>query len=333
MAGLYSRENFISMSSLEKLGGNFEALGFLWVLREILGGKNEGVINLKALSESIGVNIRDIYGFIGQLEDSFIIETRAETDGRHVKLLIGPAVQEGSYFSQECSDFLDDYLRKHNVIPGKSQNEQYDSTVINTALHLGNNFHVIKDFYSAVKSTLNDRKEFHYSLNDANIPLADNGRVVSFANGLKNSGFLSSYSYKKAPHRIITAQVANTSEAHRFISGGWLETWTYCRAVSILTGGYSCVRNLNVMLPENERAEFDMIICAGKNIFWVESKTAHYSAFVPKYSHIAGLLGLSPSNAILVSPDAPFRETQQGITCCSLEGFPQVFSESLRACM
>jgi len=90
--------------------------------------------------------------------------TRAESDGRRVKILTGPAVQEGSYFSQEASDFLDDYLRRHNVIPGKSLNEQYDSTVINTALHLGNNFQVIKDFYSAVKSTLNDRKEFQYSL-------------------------------------------------------------------------------------------------------------------------------------------------------------------------
>ena len=164
MGDLYSRENFISMSALEKLGGDFESLGFLWVLRDVLGGKNEGVINLKALSESIGVNIRDVYGFIGQLEDSFIIATHAESDGRRVKILIGPAVQEGSYFSQEASDFLDDYLRRHNVIPGKSLNEQYDSTVINTALHLGNNFQVIKDFYSAVKSTLNDRKEFQYSL-------------------------------------------------------------------------------------------------------------------------------------------------------------------------
>lgn len=331
MKDLYSRENFISMSALEKLGGNFEALGFLWVLRELLGGKNEGLINLKALSESIGVNIRDVYGFIGELEDSFIIATRSESDGRRVKILVAPAIQEGSFFSQNSSDFIADYLRRHNVIPGKSQHEQESSSAVSTALFLGNNFQALKAFYSAVKSTLNSRKEFQFSLNDANISQSDNSRVISFANGLKNSGFLSSYSYKKAPQKLITAQVANTSEAHRFISGGWLETWTYCRAVQILTGGYACVRNLNVMLPDNEHSEFDLMICRGENIFWIESKTAHYSASVPKYSHIAEILGLSPSNAILVSPDAPLREIQQGITCCSLEGFPQVFSESLNA--
>ena len=329
MTGLYSRENFISMSAFEKLSGNFEALGFLWVLRDVLGGKDEGVINLHALAESIGVNIRDVYGFIGQLEDSFIIATRAESDGRRVKILIGPAIQEGIFFSHASSDFIADYLRRHNVIPGKSQHEQESPAAVSTALFMGNNFQVIKSFYSAVKSTLNNRKEFQFSLSEANISLSDNTRVVSFANGLKNSGFLSSYSYKKAPHRIITAQVANTSEAHRFISGGWLETWTYYRAVQILTGCYSCARNLNVMLPENEPSEFDMIICRGENIFWIEAKTAHYSASVPKYSHIAEILELTPSNAILVSPDAPLREIQQGLTCCNLEGFPEVFSESL----
>ena len=52
------------------------------------------------------------------------------------------------------------------------------------------------------------------------------------------------------------------STHYRFISGGWLETWTYCRAVQILTGGYACVRNLNVMLPGDESSEFDMMICA-----------------------------------------------------------------------
>ena len=333
MEDSFTRENFISLSALEKLSGNFEALGFLWVLREILGGKSEGVINLHSLAESIGVNIRDIYGFIGQLEDSFIIATRAESEGRLVKILIAPPVHEASSFSQECSDFIAYYLRKHNVIPSVSSHMYEDNTIlINTALHMGNDFPVIKDFYSAVKSTLNDRREFEYSLNDANIPLADNGRIVSFANSLKNAGFLSSYSYKKSPHRIITAQVAQTSEAHQFISGGWLEIWTYCRAIQILTGSYACVRNLHVMLPNNEPSEFDMMICTRGNIFWIESKTARYSAYIPKYSRVAETLGLSPANAILVSPDAPSCEIQQGITCCNLEGFPQVFSESLNAC-
>ena len=332
MEDSFTRENFISLSALEKLSGNFEALGFLWVLREILGGKSEGVINLHSLAESIGVNIRDIYGFIGQLEDSFIIATHAESEGRRVKILISQAVHEASSFSQECSDFIADYLRKHNISQGVSSHEQESPESIRTALYLGNNFSLLKDFYSAVKSTLNDRREFEYSLNDANIPLADNGRIVSFANGLKNAGFLSSYSYKKSPHRIITAQVANTSEAHRFISGGWLEIWTYCRAIQILTGSYSCVRNLNVMLPENEPSEFDIMVCTRGNIFWIEAKTSRYSAYIPKYSRIAEILELPPANAILVSPDAPSCEIQQGITCCNLGGFPQVFSESLNAC-
>lgn len=333
MEDVYSSGNFISLSALEKLGGDFSALGFLWVLRDVLGGKSEGLVNLKALAESSGVNIRDIYGYIGVLEDSFIISTRAETEGRRIKFLTVPAVQEASCFAQECSDFITDYLRQHNVIPGKSSYLQEENAVLSrTALNLGNNFALLSGFYSAMKSTLNDRREFTYSLSDNNIILNDTTKITGLANGLNLLGFFSSYVYKKSPQRTITAKVAYVPEAHKFISGGWLEEWVYCRVVQLLTGGYACVRNLNVMLPGGENFEFDLLICSRGNIFWVEAKTAKYPSFVPKYSRIASLLGLPADNAILVAPDAPIRATQQGITCCNLEGFPEVFAISLKAC-
>ena len=332
MEDVYSSINFISISALEKLGGNFSALGFLWVLRDVLAGKTEGIVNLKALASSLNVSMSDVYSYIGVLEDSFVIATRAETDGRRVKILTVPAVQEASSASPGCSDFITDYLRRHDVIPGKSKTGQTSSIVTSTALHLGNNFQAIKSFYAAVKATLNDRHTFTYSLNDANIPMTDTNRITSFANGLKNAGFLSSYSYKKAPQRTITAQVANTSEAIRFISGGWLEEWIYCRAVQLLTGGYACVRNLNVMLPGGDVSEFDLMICRGENLFWIEAKTAGYSSFVQKYSRTAGTLGLPPARAFLVSPSAPLNEIHGGMTCCNLEGFPQAFGASLKAC-
>ena len=327
MSNVYSRENFISMSALEKLGGDFAALGFLWVLREILGGKSEGIVDLKALASSLGVGIGEIYGFIGHLEDSFVISTNAEPEGRRIKILVGSETKEASGFSQDCADFLTDYLRKHGIIPGKSLHGQEDNAIFRkTALNLGDNFALLKGFYSTVKSTLNDRREFTYSLNDNNIILNDTNRITGFANGLNILGFFSSYVYKKSPHRIITAQVAAVPEAHRFISGGWLEEWAYCRAVSSINEPYSCVRNLNATLPENEAFEFDILICKGGKIFWIEAKTARYSAYVPKYSRIAGLLELPAERVILVSPDAPSREIQQGTTCCNLESFQEIIA-------
>ena len=333
MEDVYSSGNFVSMSALEKLGGDFSALGFLWVLHDVMAGKNEGIVNLKALASSMNVSMADVYSYIGVLEDSFVIATRAETDGRRVKILTVPAVREATCFSQECSDFITNYLKQHNVIPGKSSYLQEENAVLSrTALNLGNNFALLSGFYSAMKSTLNDRREFTYSLSDNNIILNDTAKITGLANGLNLLGFFSSYVYKKSPQRTITAKVASAPEAHRFISGGWLEEWVYCRVVQLLTGGYSCVRNLNVMLTGGENFEFDLLICSRGNIFWVEAKTAHYSSFIPKYSRIAGLLGLPPANAFLVSPDSQSCGIQQGITCCSLEGFPQVFSESLNAC-
>ena len=333
MEDLCLRENCISVTALEMLGGDFKVLGFLWVLRDVMGGKNEAVINLKGLAESLGVTMQKIYGFIGLLEDSFIIETHAEPEGRRIKILIDSVVQEAGYSSEECTDFIMNYLTSRNIIPGISSNGQTNTVTMNTAMFMGNNFTLIKSFYSALTLTLNDRRQLEYSMNDAGIELCDGGRVVSFANGLKNAGFLSSYSYSKSPKRIITAEIADTPEAHRFISGVWLEFWAHGRAVSVIAGAYSCVRNLHVTLPENEQFEFDILICAGKNIFWIEAKTAKYSAYLPKYSRIADMLGLPPAYVFLVAPDAPTCEIMQGVTCCNLEGFTQAFGDSLKACM
>lgn len=322
------------MTALEKLGGDFAALGFLWILRDSTGGKSEGIVDLKALASSLGVTLAKVYNFIGVLEDSFVIATNAEPEGRRIKFLVtdpaAAASQSQEAQSAECASFLADYLVHHGIVSGKSSHEQEDNVILRkTALNLGNNFALLRGFYSTMKSTLNDRREFTYSLNDNNIILNDTSKVTGFANGLNILGFFSSYAYKKSPQRVITAQVAAASEAHRFISGGWLEEWAYCRATQLLTGGYSCIRNLNATLPENEPFEFDILICAGEKLFWVEAKTARYSAYVPKYSRIAGLLELPAERVILVSPDAPSREIQQGVTCCNLEGFPGVIASCI----
>ena len=184
------------MSALEKLGRDFAALGFLWVLREILGGKSEGIVDLKALASSLDVSMAEVYSFIGHLEDSFVISTNAEPEGRRIKILAGPETEEAGGFSQDCANFLTDYLIQHGLIPGKSSHDQEDNAILRkTALNLGNNFALLKSFYATMESTL-DRRESTYSLNDNNIALIDTGRVTQFANGLKNLSLRSALTQK-----------------------------------------------------------------------------------------------------------------------------------------
>lgn len=329
MENVYSSEKFMSMSSLDKLGGDFSALGFLWVLHDVLGGKSEGVVDLKSLASSLGVSMAEVYGYIGVLEDSFVIATHAEREGRRVRILTEASrSQEAVSTKPDTVNFITDYLTQRGIIPKAVPKHEDNPLKLKTAINLGDNFATLRGFYSVLKSTLNDRREFTYSMNDDNIPPADGTRITSLANALHNMGMLSAYEYKKSPRRTITAKIADTPDAHRFISGEWLELWTYSRTVSDLAGPYECVRNLSVMLPGDEPFEFDLLICSGGNLFWVEAKTAKYSSYITKYSRIAGLLGRSPANAFLVAPDAA-KDSSQSITCCNLEDFPGLFRESL----
>ena len=327
----YTPEQFTSISMLTKIPeGSFSALGFYFVLRDILKDKN-GVIDLKALASSLGITMMRMYSFVGILEDAFIIRTTATPNGRYIDFLgITEHEQQTHQLVQDCMKYLIDYLNAHGIAPGKSAGyEDINPYIIKTADFLGSNFQKVMDFYSVLKSTLNDCREFTYILPNTN-DIGTFNAIITLSRNMRAIELLSVYEYVKTPERLLKIQAANTPEAHRFISGGWLEHYVHSKAVSMLTGEYDCVRNMNVTLPGNEQFEFDMLVCRRENIVWVECKTGKYSPYLTKYSRIAKLLGLDAKNVILVTAETPAVNTvpEYGITCCSIEDFPENFRKA-----
>ena len=343
--------------------GSFAPLGMFFIIEDILRGQNEGIINLKALASSLGITMTTMYKYIGILEDSFIIETTTTPEGRKIKIILiketvnddkkhivsetakeyvkesgendeivnngavsevhinAPLVQNKSpqYYSAE---FLINYLKSHGIIIRNiPEQENISSDAITSGIYLGDNFKELKNFYSKLKSTLNDCKSFEHHLTV--YPNDTANRVMSFARNLHQQGFLTSYEYKKKPDRFITVQAAKTSEAHKFLSGYWLEHWVYSKVKSILPNSV-ILRNIQITLPEDEQTEIDLFGCAGEKIFWIESKTGKYSSYLDRYIKIARLLELPRENAILVTADAS-PVLCEGITCCDMENFPEVF--------
>lgn len=326
---IYTSGQFTSISLLAKIPeGSFSVLGFYFVLRDILKDKN-GVIDLKTLASSLGIPMMRIYSFIGILEDAFIIKTTATPNGRYIDFL-GIAEPDTPILSQKCTDYLMEYLKQHGIEAGKSSSyEDINPYIIRTADFIGNNFQKVMDFYSVLKSTLNDCQEFAYTLPSTD-DIGTFNAIVSLARYMRSNELLAMYEYVKTPERLLKIQAAQTPEAHRFISGGWLEHYVHSKAVSILTGEYACVRNLNVTLPENEQFEFDMLICTGENVIWVECKSGKYSGYLAKYSRIAKLLGLDAKNVIMVTAETQAINTvpDYGITSCNLEDFPETFRKA-----
>ncbi len=325
---IYTSGQFTSISLLAKIPeGSFSVLGFYFVLRDILKDKN-GVIDLKALASSLGIPMMRIYSFVGILEDALIIRTTATPNGRYIDFLgIPEPEQKISLPAQDCMKYLMNYLNSCGIAPGKSASyEDINPYIIKTADFIGDKFQKVRDFYSALKSTLNDCREFTYILPSTN-DIGTFNMIITLARSMRTLDLLSVYEYVKTPERLLKLQAAQTPEARSFISGGWLEHYVHSKAVSILTGEYACVRNLNVTLPENEQFEFDMLICTGENVIWVECKSGRYSPYLAKYSRIAKLLGLDAKNVIMVTAETQAINTvpDYGITSCSLEDFPETF--------
>ncbi len=330
MEKIYSPEEFSSISAFAKVD-DLSALGFSYVLKDICGGRRKGIIDLKSLASSLNISMMRCYNFIGILEDAFIIRTIAVPEGRQIEFLDVPEAEQTVTASQECLDYITGYLKAHGIEPVKAKDcSKISSSTILTAKYLGDNFNRLKTFYSALKATLNDCREFSFTM-----PGTDDIRtfnaVMVLARNLYSLGLLSVYEYVRKPQKILRLQAANTPEAHSFISGGWLEHYIYSKALSILTADYACIRNLQAVLPDGEQCELDLLICSDKNVFWIECKTGKYSLYLQKYSRIAKTLELAPHKVILVTAEAPVSGTvsEYGITCCSLDNFSETFS---RAC-
>ena len=234
-----------------------------------------------------------VCSFIGILEDAFIIKTTATPEGRYIDF---PGIPEPDtpILSQKCTDYLMEYLKKHGIEAGKSSSyEDINPYIIRTADFIGNNFQKVRDFYSALKSILNDCREFAYTLPSTD-DIGTFNAIVSLARYMRSNELLAVFEYIKTPERLLKIQAAQTPEAHSFISGVWLEHYVHSKAVSILTGEYACIRNLNVTLPESEQFEVDMLICT---------------------------MVTAETQAINTVPDYV-------ITSCSLEDFPETFKKA-----
>ena len=63
------------------------------------------------------------------------------------------------------------------------------------------------------------------------------------------------------------------------------------------------MQNIQIVLPNGNNFELDLVFAIGEDIFWFEAKTGDYQKYISRYSKIAKILNLDLSHAFMVLTD------------------------------
>jgi hypothetical protein len=97
-------------------------------------------------------------------------------------------------------------------------------------------------------------------------PAAEIGVICQFAQALARLGLLADYTYRRAPHYLLTATVQDCPAGRRFLAGGWFPY--YARAAVLRRLGQPRpphALDVRLELPKGPAVDLDLLaLCAGR---------------------------------------------------------------------
>ncbi|MDR1874322.1 MAG: hypothetical protein LBQ90_04815 [Synergistaceae bacterium] len=358
----YVPTEFASIQAMASLKG-FAPLGMLFILMDILGGGEEGLIRVNRLANALNIGKPAMLAQLENLEKAGLIRTVSSSQrGRHIELLIPNLMTEKKLqnapdeeltplalnvlpenapknFSLEKLKALQNYLTERGIrVVSLPDESKLDPRLAQISAYLGKYLGYVQPFYTRLKATLTSAEEIHFSL------LGYQGRDVThtlnLCKMLKDISFLATFNYRRAPHYKIVAKLNRSPTAINFLSGGWLEHYIRDRVVAILTTHpstmetpFAFMKNPRIILPGGENFEFDFLLMVADTVFWIEAKTGEYMDYIAKYARVSKLLGLNRNSNLLVLVDVPKPDAnisaRYGLSCCGVDEFGEVFRLAL----
>jgi hypothetical protein len=208
--------------------------------------------------------------------------------------------------SVERSQSIELFLTSKGIsIKALRKEDESDEVLDNIALFIGDRFTLVKKLYRKIKKNLNSRKSFKLDLKSANQD--EISSITQLCTKLHQIAFLDEYRYYKSPQYYLFAKVNPIPKSLNFFSGGWLERYIK-RAVekSIQAVSdrvklkYSYMKNPQIILPNGNDFELDLIYQIEGEIFWFEAKTGDYQRHIQKYSNMANILKLDHRHSFMI---------------------------------
>ncbi len=217
-----------------------------------------------------------------------------------------PAVQMGP--GQVLGPFLAHHGISIKVLP---QAEEADRVIDSLALYLGDNYAALATLLGKMKRTMQKGEGFTESLKDR--PQSDVTTVCQFATRLHEIAFLEQYQYQRSPAYLIRAKTSSLPMGQRFFGGQWLERYIWQKVKAVHARAceefgrplsLECLVNPQIVLPNGDDFELDILASIGGNIYWIEAKTGDYQQHVNKYAKFAKQLGLDRQHSWMVLSEA-----------------------------
>ena len=197
---------------------------------------------------------------------------------------------------------------KENEITVKTfvDRDEENTSLDNISNFMGTRYGDIKRVYETMKRYLNKPRGFSLDLKNA----SQNEITAScqLCKNLYDIAFLSDYKYDKSPKFFIHATPNRIPIAINFLTGHWLEIFIRKTIQDCLFSipadvEFTYLINPQIILPNGDDFELDVLFLINGEIFWVEGKTGNYQHYINKYSEVANLMNLNKDHSFMVLTD------------------------------
>jgi len=236
----------------------------------------------------------------------------------------GLSSSEASRQSQEQADFgdrasqprpsvLESFLDSKGIgIKVLPPNDAADQIIDSLALYLGERYNALSDLLLKIKRAMQAGAPITHSLKGRS--QEDVSSACQFCTRLHEVAFLEEYQYFRSPVYLIKARTTTLPRAQRFFGGQWLERFILQKIKSVhaqiaaeVSGklDFEYLINPQIVLPNGDDFELDILAAIGSSVYWIEAKSGDYQQHVSKYSRFARLLGLDYAHSLMVLTDVP----------------------------
>ncbi len=230
------------------------------------------------------------------------------------------------------------FLSELNIQVKALQHEDENDGVLDTiALFMGSRYDSIKPVYDKIKSNLNTGRGFRLDLK--NVTQVNVGNLCQLCTSLHQIAFLSEYKYLKSPQFLLTGKPNRIPTAINFFTGQWLERFIKTQVIKSINQlnrpfKFAYLNNPQIILPNGDDFELDIIFSIEEEFFWFETKTGDYQNYVEKYSKVAKIMKLNKEHCFMIlsevsDTNATALKTLFGMTVTNLGRFSEVFNASI----
>jgi len=217
-----------------------------------------------------------------------------------------------------------------------------DNIINSLSDFLGSNYECLSELLGKIKRNMQQGGSITQSLR--NYAQRDVGRVCQFCTNLHEIAFLEEYRYFRSPQYLIRARTTTWPVAQKFFSGQWLERFVFLsvrRSINLVseelgkTLDLTYLLNPQVVLPNGNNFEFDLIFQVNQSYYWIEAKSSGYQQHINRYSRVSRILNLDLKHSIIVLTDiTPDRSEALtalfSMTVCSLSRLEEMLITTLR---